>query len=53
MAILGFALTISIIIYHAMNVEKATAFQLIDEYAHIAGLRTEQALNSGLDLRYV
>ena len=48
MAILGFALTISIIIYQAMNVEKATAFQLIEESAHIAGLKTEQALNGAM-----
>jgi methyl-accepting chemotaxis protein len=40
MAIIGFALTISIIIYQAINVEKSTAFQLIDESARIAGAKT-------------
>jgi methyl-accepting chemotaxis protein len=48
MAIIGFALTISIIIYQAINVEKSTAFQLIDESARIAGAKTEQTLNNAM-----
>ena len=48
MAIIGFALTISIIIFQAINVEKATAFQLADESASIAGAKTERTLNNAI-----
>jgi methyl-accepting chemotaxis protein len=48
MAIIGFALTISIIIYQAINVEKTTAFKIIDESAIIAGANTERMLNNAM-----
>nr|WP_190274933.1 methyl-accepting chemotaxis protein [Methylotenera versatilis] len=48
MAIIGFALTISIIIFQAINVEKTTAFQLADESASIAGAKTERTLNNAM-----
>lgn len=48
MAIIGFTLTISIIIFQAINVEKTTAFQLADESASIAGARTEKTLNNAM-----
>jgi methyl-accepting chemotaxis protein len=49
MAIIGFALTISIIIYQAINVEKSTAFQLADDSARIAGENTEKILNNAMN----
>ncbi|MDI1310122.1 MAG: methyl-accepting chemotaxis protein [Methylotenera sp.] len=48
-ATIGFALTISIIIYQAINVEKTTAFQLADESASIAGAKTERTLNNAMN----
>jgi methyl-accepting chemotaxis protein len=48
MAIIGFTLTISIIIFQAINVEKTTAFQLADESASIAGAKTEKTLNNAM-----
>ena len=48
MSTIGFALTISIIIYQAINIEKTTAFELADETARIAGVKTEQTLNNAM-----
>ncbi|MES2012217.1 MAG: methyl-accepting chemotaxis protein [Pseudomonadota bacterium] len=48
MAAIGFALTISIIISQAINVEKSTAFQLADESASIAGAKTASTLNNAM-----
>ena len=48
-AAIGFALTISIIIYQAINVEKATAFQLADESARIGGKHAEEILSNAMN----
>ena len=48
-ATMGFALTISIIIYQAINLEKATAFQLADESARAGGKFAEDILNNAMN----
>ncbi|MGZ8253172.1 MAG: hypothetical protein ACXWT7_12590, partial [Methylophilaceae bacterium] len=47
-AVVGFTLTISMIINKAITVEKATAFELADESARVAGTHAEEILNTAM-----